>query len=71
MIRQAYKEGALQACVDAGLTKHAGAGAKFSLPLALLGGGYGLYHLATVDDEEKRRREQTAQEMLQRLQRGY
>lgn len=70
MIRQAYKEGVLRAYADAGLTKQAGAG-KFSIPLALLGGGYGAYHLATVDDKEKQRKKQTAEEMLQRVRRGY
>lgn len=69
-LRNTYAQGVFQACKDAGLTKQAGAG-KFSIPLALLGGGYGAYHLATVDDKEKQRKKQTAEEILQRVRRGY
>lgn len=70
-LRNTYAQGVFQACKDAGLTKRASAAAKFSLPLALLGGGYGAYHLATVDDKEKQQRQKTVEEMLQRIRRGY
>lgn len=71
MLRTAYNQGVRQAYRDTHLTKHAGAAAKFSLPLALLGGGYGAYHLATVGDKEKQQKKQTVEEMLQRIRRGY
>jgi len=71
MIRSAYNDGLVQACVDAGLMKIAFSG-KFSLPLALVGSVYGVHNLGSAAEREKRRRKkQTVEEMLQKVHRGY